>query len=214
MTRNLKFLCIMLTAILVLSSGAQAQGMLKIKLGMYNPKDAKNGFIVGLVSGKQFDERVDAGIAVDLFMRQYTQDTAVDTLDSQGGNTYVTVQRSIDYSVFCLPITGQITIKILPDAVVVPYVGAGLGYEILFSREANYVTGQKDSRLYGGFGWQINAGAEYQLGSSSALLGEILYNGCTVSRNKGKNDLGYPVHEELNFSGLGFRIGVRLGGGK
>ncbi|MCX6641517.1 MAG: outer membrane beta-barrel protein [bacterium] len=212
MTRFARISLLIVLALVLSAGSASAQSLIKIKLGTYNPKDAKAGFIIGISSGKQFDERVDAGLGVDLFMRQYTQETAVDTLDSQGGNTYVTVQKNIDYSVFCLPITGQLTIRLLPKSPISPYAGVGLGYEILFSREANYFTGQKDSRLYGGFGWQVNVGGEYILGSSSSILGEIFYNGCTVSRNKGKSDAGFPIHEELNFSGIGFRVGVRLGG--
>ncbi|MFH1862403.1 MAG: OmpW family outer membrane protein [bacterium] len=192
-------------------SGKAAQSVLDIKAGTFNPKDAKAGLLIGISTGKQVDERVDFGIGMDLFVRQFTQETAIEA-EIGGQSQSQLVQKEIDYSLFALPLMLRLNFYILPDLAFTPYVGLGGGYEILFSREANYITGEKDSRLYGGFGWQAWGGVQYQLGSNSALIAEVLYNGCTVKRGKGSSDLGFPVHEELDFSGLGFRAGVRLGG--
>ncbi len=191
---------------------ASAQSVITIKLGTFNPKDAQAGFIAGITTGRQVDERVSFGLGADLFVRQFTQESTVSVDTTISGNQVSQVQTQVDYSMFGLPIMVHLDVRLLPNRPLTPYVGLGAGYEILFSREANYLTGNKDSRLYGGFGWQLMVGGEYALGSSSGILGEIFYNGCTVKRNQGSNELGFPIHEELNFSGMGFRVGVRFGG--
>ena len=203
---------ITIALIFMLTAAGQAQSVIKIKIGTFNPKDAKAGFIVGISTGRQVDERVDFGIGADLFIRKFTQETAVGEVDSLGQITPEVTQTEISYSMYGLPIMVHIDARILPDAPVIPYVGIAGGYELLFSREANYLEDRKDNRLYGGFGWQAMVGAEYPFGSSSAILGEILYNGCTLSRSQGSSEAGFPLHEELDFSGFGFRLGFRLGG--
>lgn len=197
---------------IILANGSAAQSVITIKLGTLNPQDAKAGFIVGITTGRQVDEKVDFGLGADLFIRQFTQESTVSTGSSAGGSTTTTIQTNIDYSMFGLPIMVHLNVIVMPNAVVKPYVGLAGGYELVFSREANYLTGNKDSRLYGGFGWQLMLGGEYALGSSSGMLAEVFYNGCTVKRSKGSNEAGFPLHEELDFSGFGFRVGVRFAG--
>jgi hypothetical protein len=207
-----KYTLIAIALLFCQASAAYAQSVLKIKIGTFNPKDAKAGLLVGISTGRQVDERVDFGIGADLFIRKFTEETQVDTNTSTVQTSPELYQTSISYSMYGLPIMVHIDARILPNAPVILYAGIAGGYELLFSREANYLEDKKDNRLYGGFGWQAMIGAEYPFGSSSAILGEIMYNGCTLSRSQGSNAAGFPLHEELDFSGLGFRIGMRLGG--
>lgn len=207
-----KFGLTIVVLVTCLATAARAQSYIGIKVGTLNPKDAKAGLIVGLSTGRQVDDRVDFGFGADLFLRKFTQETTVQEATTPGGTTYQDVQKEIDYSMYALPLMIQLNLRVLPRAILKPYIGLAGGYEIVFSREANYITGDKDNRLYGGFGWQLMLGGEYSFSGASALLGEIFYNGCTVSRNKGSNDLGFPISEELDFSGIGFRLGVRLAG--
>lgn len=213
MRKFVMFVLVLLVLSALLNEVSLAQSFVTVKVGSYNPQDAKAGLIVGLSTGRQVDERVDFGLGADLFLRKFTQETTVqEEQTTPGGTTLQDVQKEIDYSLYALPIMIQLNIRILPQAVVIPYVGLAGGYEIVFSREANYLTGDKDNRLYGGFGWQLMLGGEFPFGRASGFLGEIFYNGCTVSRNKGSSDLGFPISEKLDFSGLGFRLGVRLAG--
>jgi hypothetical protein len=190
----------------------QGQSALKIKAGIFNPRDAKAGFIVGIATGRQVDERVDFGIGADLFIRRFEQEEEVDTNTSTSQTDPEIYQTELSYSMYGLPIMVHLDVRILPDAPVIPYVGIAGGYELLFSREANYLEDDTDNRLYGGFGWQLLAGAEYPIGSASSILGEIMYNGSKLSRSQGSSAAGLPLHEELDFSGFGFRLGFRLGG--
>jgi hypothetical protein len=203
------FLAVLL--IVLFTGAASAQTYLGIKIGTMNPKDTKAGFLIGLATGRQVDERVDFGLAADLFIRKFTQESDVGEVES-GEITGDIVRREIEFSMYALPIMAQLTINVMPNAVVEPYASISAGYEMVLSSEANYITDDKDSRFYGGFGWQLAAGAKYPLGFSSSILGEIFYNGATVKRSKGEDAAGFPIHEELSFSGLGFRVGVWLSG--
>ncbi|RJP77923.1 MAG: hypothetical protein C4524_07395 [Candidatus Zixiibacteriota bacterium] len=189
-----------------LAGPAAAQSVLLIKAGSYNPAEAKAGFMVGVVSGRQVDERVRFGLGADLFIRRFKQETEI----SGDPGTKLT---EISYSMYGLPLMAHLDVHFLPSLVVKPYAGLAGGYEIVFSREVNYLSNpdDKDNRLYGGFGWQLKVGAEYPFALSSAVLGEIMYNGCTVQRSAGEQE-GLPASEELRFSGLSFRLGVRLEG--
>ena len=209
---NSKFFKVVCVTVVMLSlvTAASAQSFMHLKFGSFNPKGAKAGMIFGLTSGKQVDDRLDFGLSADLFIRKFTRESTVEDATTPGGTSTEEVQKEIDYQMWALPIMAQLTLHLMPDAVVQPYISIAGGYEIVFSKEANYETGDKDNRFYGGFGWQLIAGGAYPLGTSSAITGEILYNGATVKRSKGKDDLGFPIHEELDFSGFGFRLGLRL----
>jgi len=191
---------------------ASAQSILTVKLGTFNPVDAKAGLIAGLTYGRQVDERVDFGLGADLFIRKFKQETTVNTDTTLSGSNVSEKQTNIDYSMYGLPLMAHLNVRFLPQSRVQPYVGLAGGYEIVFSREANYEADVKENRLYAGFGWQAMVGGEFALGSASGILAEVLYNGCTVKRSTGSNGAGFPTHEELDFSGFGFRVGVRLGG--
>jgi hypothetical protein len=207
----LKFYQLLIAAVLslILCANLAWGAGVNIKLGIFDPRGAKSGFIGG-ISTARGDEMIDYGLGLDLFVRQYSDETVVDTSVSQGGNQTMTVRTNISYSMYGLPIMAHLTVRLLPGSVIRPYASVGAGYEIVFSREANYNQGvDPTNRLYGGFGLQFMIGGEYVLARTSSLLGEIFYNACTVRRGSGTTQ-GFPTHEELNFSGFGFRVGARI----
>lgn len=207
---TLRLICTV-AVVLTLAATTQAQSILILKFGTMKPKGTKSGMIFGIFTGRQVDERMDFGLSADLFVRKFTQESTIK--EGEAGQINPTfVRREIDYSIWALPIMAQLNVHLLPNVIVEPYLGIAGGYELLFSRERNYETDEKDSRFYHGFGWQVIAGAAYPLGMRSAIGVEVFYNGSIVKRRSGSDDAGFPLHEELNFSGLGARITVRLGG--
>jgi hypothetical protein len=210
--RNVTLRILCTTAlVLILAGTTQAQSFLTLKFGTLNPKDTKSGMIFGILSGRQIDERMDFGLSADLFVRKFTQESTVEE-ETTGQTEPTIVRREIDYAVWGLPIMAQLNVHLVPGAIVEPYIGIAGGYELLFSRERNYETDEKDSRFYHGFGWQFLIGGAYSLGMRSSIGAELFYNGATVKRRSGSDAAGFPLHEELDFSGLGVRIALRLGG--
>jgi hypothetical protein len=84
-----------------------------------------------------------------------------------------------------------------------------LSWEILFNKETNYTDNVSESRHYSGFGYIIRAGIQYNIGSRSDLVVQLIYNGCTVTGNEEQKH-GLPTWDEVNVSGLGITGGLRL----
>lgn len=183
-----------------------------IKLGYFKPKDAASGFLLGLNYGYVIDETIDIGFGADFFRKNYQRDSEVAKTVYEQNITETTKQRDLEFTTMVLPIMATINIKIpiSPYTPAAYLLSGGLGWEMMFNSEQNYKTNQKSSRFYHGFGYNVSAGIMYQIGSRSALLAEVGYNGCKVSRNH-KVEEGLPVWDEVNISGLMIRAGVRLG---
>ncbi len=183
-----------------------------VKLGYFSPKAVKPGFIGGIMVGSSVDENVDVGISVDYFSRSYKKDELVAKTVSEGGLVQSTMQRTLDFSTQAIPITASIVVKFSNQMPFTFFLGGGLGYQLLFNKETNYQENVSERRFYRGFGWQLEGGAMYRIGQRSWFFGEVFYNSATPSRNKNKNAQGLPTWEQVDISGVGVRLGVRLGG--
>jgi len=213
------FLLILLGASFLLGSVTNASAWRRdraktsvLKIGYFGPRDAKNGFIFGVNMGNSVDELVDLGFGVDIFHRSYRKDSQIAETISPGGVVEHTVVRELDFSTTAIPVMGTVTIKLSGAMPFTYFVGGGLGYEFLWNRETNYVAGASEKRFYHGFAWRAEGGILYQLGSRSSLIGEVFYMGANPKRNREKTAQGLPVWQEVNMSGFGFRIGLRIGG--
>lgn len=182
-----------------------------IKLGYMNPKDTKSGFIIGTEISDQIDESVSLGLAVNLFRKNFTAQSAVAERDFQGGTHETTIQRELEFTTTFLPIMAQASVNIPSSGNLGWYVGGGLGYEFLWNNENNFVDKTSDRRFYKGFAWLLDAGLRYRVGSRSSLLFEVFYHNASVKRNKTSSPAGLPVWSEVNLAGLGFRFGLGFG---
>lgn len=207
-------LCLLI--IIVFSNGnAYASRKLNstvLKVGFYNPKDVNSGLVFGFNHGYIIDETVDIGFGADFFYKSYQKETEIATSVSEGSVVSTTKRKDVEFNTFILPIMANMNIKI-PISQQTPaffVLNGGIGWELMFNSEQNFVEDKKESRFYHGFGYQVNAGVMYQIGSRSALLAELGYNGCKVSSNHKKVE-GAPVWDEVNISGVLLRFGVRIG---
>jgi hypothetical protein len=202
-------LLLIIVAGTVLGQGGR---ILEIRAGYLNPKDAAAGMILGGSYGVTVDDRVDISLGLSYFHKKYVKDSEVADTNYVSGINERTVMRELEYSTTLLPITANVNVR-FPlgnqgyNPKVYWFAGASLAYEFLFNTENNYVS--KEKRNYRGWGWMARAGIEYALGSRSALLLEAFYNSSKVKRNQDEK-LGFPVWDEVNVSGLGFRAGLRL----
>lgn len=210
-------LAIFILAFLVMSAAVapafgQAKPFTQIRFGTLNPKDAKSGVILGFRTGRDFDNVVLLGFSADLFWKSYTKESAVSADTTIGGVHYTTLQRSVDYKTLILPlmITADVRIPV-ENAPIKPYFGGGIGYQLLFNKEDNFEEGISDSRFYSGFGYQFQVGVEYKMSPHAGFYLEAFYNGCKAKRSS-SSDTGLPTFEEVDISGIGFRVGLTLTG--
>lgn len=192
---------------------AQAYRATTIKLGYYNPKDAKSGFILGGNYAIVVDETIDIGLGLDVYRKTYRNEETIAERTYKTGETEYTRQLELEFSSLIIPIMANINFK-LPMSTYSPvfsYINGALGWQMMWNTENNYRDDKKESRFYNGFGWMASVGMMYQIGRRSALLFEVGYNGCAVSRNRKENPEGLPIWDEINISGVMVRGGVRLG---
>ena len=203
-------LIIVMLGSVALTAHAQAKPFTQFRFGTLNPKDAQSGLILGVRTGRDFDNMIMVGFSADLFWKTYTEESEIADSVTSGGVTVTTVQRDVEYKTLLLPLMFTADVKIpVENSPIRPYFGGGIGYQLLFNKEENFEDDVSDSRFYGGFGWMFELGAEYMMSPNTAFYLEGFYNGCKVKRSS-DSAAGLPTWEEVDMSGLGFRIGLSL----
>ncbi|MFZ5516973.1 MAG: hypothetical protein ACOY90_10070 [Candidatus Zhuqueibacterota bacterium] len=212
-----KSLSIVLLVVLIIAcvgaemAYSQALTTTILKAGYFNPKGSKDGFIFGAGYSWIVDESVDIGIAIDYFRKNYTEETQIAQSVSEGGTVENQIRTNAEFTTNILPIYGVLNVKFPAGTYLDYFVSGGLGYEMLFSKEQTFGENAfSSSRYYSGFKWLLAAGIMYQVGSRSSFLAEVYYDGTKVSRDK-KDEVGAPIRYEVDLSGIGFRVGVRMG---
>lgn len=201
----------------VIEVKAQGAQVISFNAGIFNPKDSKAGFFGGMMFGISVDEAVDIGVSADIYRKTYTERTKVEEFTTAGGKTSTEVDQ-FEYSRTLLPVMLNLNVKV-PGNRYGDYgyfLRGRLGYEWLFSKETNYETQPvtEDNRRYSGFGWGLDLGLYYRVGSRSTLTVSGLYNSCEVSKSKGKTEEGLPISDRTDVSGLGFQVGVHISLGR
>ena len=198
----------------VLSAGSFGMGSSAshtIRFGFYNPVDAKAGIALGYIFGKPIDEMVAVGVGGDLYFKSYVKETVVATEDTLFSGEVQTIEREMDFSSYLLPLHATIMVDLPMDVSgFTPYITGDLGFSFLINREVNYLTDESDTKFFAAFTWCLGGGMKYQLGSSSSALFELYYNNAKLKNKHTKTDAGLPVYNEINMSGLGFRIGLQM----
>lgn len=206
-------ICITAAAVLIFTAGANGQvSVTNLQVGMLNPKAVDSGLLLKAGLGKEFDEMVELGISLDFYIKSKTDKEYIGGGEGTSGAQIDTVVENFKTSSYMFPVTANITIKVPVEFPVFPYVDAGLGYVLLWNSYDNYFTGEGDTKFYGGMCWRIAAGGFYPLGSKSALTAELFYFGGKPSHSEGESERGLPTRTEVNMSGLGFRLGIKLFG--
>ena len=72
MGRKLTIALIVMT--FVLAGSAFAQKLTYIQVGTFNPKATDSGLILGFGTAKEFDERVELGVTIDFFRKNYSDE--------------------------------------------------------------------------------------------------------------------------------------------
>jgi len=186
---------------------AQRYGVTNVKLGYFDPKDAKGGLIFGGMFGSAVDEAVDVGVALDIFRGSNKTETQVGS-SSTGGITEEGWIPDSESSITLIPITGLATVKIPASYQLFYTAGAGIGYGFLWAKEKKYQDGevtQSKTKFYHGFRWTLTAGVLYKVGSRSSVILEAFYESSKLDRKE--DNITYKV----NPSGFGIRTGIRFG---
>ena len=182
----------------------------KISLGLYSPQEIESGLNIGYGYYRYIDEMVSAGVGLDAFWTNYKKVSSVGIADTTGlGQTITTQQVEVDMTSYLLPLMGTVRV-ILPIELGLfsPYTNVSLGWNILFNNETNYVTGEQTFRFFNGFGWGLGTGVSLGLGEKSSIGIETYYRSAKMKANVDETELGLPIYDELDMTGLGLQIGL------
>ncbi|MCR4438579.1 MAG: outer membrane beta-barrel protein [bacterium] len=204
-------LTVLCMALVPVTSSAQWEKQLGVRVGFLSPKDAKSGFSIGASLGAEVDEAVSIGIAADLFRRHYVKTSAVATTEYQSGVSETTIQKEVDYNTTIVPLLAELLVRMRGSRVHAYLLRGSLGYELLWNKEQNFAQDISERRFYSGFTWQVGGGIMYRLGRRSDISAEVFYSSAEVSRNRTETPAGLPVWDQVDLSGIGARVTVVMG---
>jgi hypothetical protein len=181
----------------------------KISFGLYSPPEIESGLTIGYGYYRYIDDMVSAGVGIDAFWTNYMKVSSVETEETGLGQEIITQQVEIDMTSYLLPLMGTVRV-ILPFELGAfsPYTNVSLGWNILFNNEKNYVTGEQTFRFFNGFGWGLGTGVSLGLGEKSSIGIETYYRSAKMKANVDETELGLPIYDELDMTGLGLQIGL------
>ena len=186
----------------------------QIHAGLFDPnEDLDAGFYGGFRIGPQVDPRVQIGLAMDWWHRSEDQEMALGTYDWPGGeleSSLILSQSTLDL----VPLMVFVQVSGDENMSLIPYAGAGAGYQWLFLTSDDYLTYESYDETFGGFGWQVWGGLGIPLSGRTRLNGEVFYNGCEAASDVDVYLEEYglvTVRDVVKMNGVGARIGLAWG---
>jgi opacity protein-like surface antigen len=188
-------------------------------IGGYKPADSKLGTIWGVDLLKNIDERVDLNLSVNYFRKNYEGGTREYLKTPTSGSL---ILKDSDITTSYLPLMAGFRVAV-GEHEFQPFVGGGLGFGLAWESVYNRVPASgtegtesyeppftvDETKFYSGFTWQINTGVRYEIASSSQVYAKLFYNRAVMTRDRKSTDEGLLI-KELNLSGVGLSIGIRV----
>lgn len=202
---------VMMALLVTASSALAKRTAYYMAAGVLNPKATDSGLMIHVNSSRVFDDKVDFGVSLDFFSKTAEQEETVITGTDPSGADYDVIQTSMESHIYMFPVMAEVAVRVPMEFPLTPLVKAGLGYALLWNSFDNYETGEGETKFYGGLCYRLTLGGMYRLGHSSAFTVEAFYNGCKTTRSE-ESGIGLPTRTEVDMSGMGIMIGLRLGG--
>ena len=169
-----------------------------------------NPFIVGLRAGPMVDKRLQVGIAVDWVHQTKNLANVLSKAQGPGDITISTKQDTARALLNLVPIMAFVQASGWGLLGIVPYIGAGGGYEALVLSADNFNTGQSIEANFGGWGYQVWAGAGMPLGARTKLNCELFVNQAELGKTVTDAN-GVSAKQTIDMNGIGFRLGLAWG---
>lgn len=188
---------------------------IEFKFGKLDPEDTGSGSIYGISVGQRIDSHLWYGAEVDYFNSTYRVETVV--ADSVvGGIRFRELQRELEFDTRILKLLGQISYtRRFRDTrnYKSPFMyraSGALGWEMIWNHEENFAQGISRQRFFHGLGWQLSTGLGLQVSERGIIFADLYYNNSTASRNQDRDEEGLPVWEQIDISGIGFKVGINI----
>jgi hypothetical protein len=169
-----------------------------------------NPFIVGMRVGPMVDKRLQVGLLLDWVHQTKNLANVLSTAQGPGSITISTKQDTARALLNLVPIMAFAQASGFGLLGIVPYIGAAGGYEVLVLSADNFVSGQSFEANFGGWGYQVWAGAGLPLGGRTRLNGELFVNEAELGKTITATD-GTTAKQTIDMNGIGFRLGLAWG---
>jgi hypothetical protein len=189
-----------------------SESVTQIHLGFFDPEgDAGRQFLLGVRGGPMIDPHVQLGVGVD-WAHMADNVSSVSHESNGPGGFPITTQRDLARSSSNLfPIMAFIQVSGDDNMQVIPYFGAGAGYEVMNLTADDFVTNASFDATYGGWGWQVWGGAAFPLSGRARINGELFVNTAELGRDVTDEALGGTFRETVKVNGVGMRLGIAWG---
>jgi hypothetical protein len=191
----------------------EPQGWMELHGGILDPdgEGQESSGLGGIKFGGAPDPRVQLGVMVDWAHRGNAV-TEVITNDTGPNGEQIRTQRELaESSTDLVPMLAYLQVGGAGRLPIVPYIGAGGGYQMLFLSAKDFATGETFDATYHGWAWQVWGGAAIPLGKTLKLTGEVFRTGGTVGRDLDQLGTGAGLREEIDVDGTGARFGLSFG---
>jgi hypothetical protein len=169
-----------------------------------------NPFIVGMRVGPMVDKRLQVGLLVDWVHQTKNLANVLSTTQGPGSITISTKQDTARALVNLVPIMAFAQASGFGLLGIVPYIGAAGGYEVLVLSADNFISGKSFEANFGGWGYQVWAGAGLPLGGRTRLNGEVFVNEAELGKTITAPD-GTTAKQTIDMNGIGARLGLAWG---
>jgi hypothetical protein len=159
--------------------------------------------------GSVLAEQIDLGLQMSWYHRSTGGDQFVREYDLPDGThvSQVVSTRSIDTDL--VPVMGSLRVRIPVSPGLQPYVGGAAGWEWL-TVSGTDGSGVDFSNDYDGFGAQLFGGVNLNVGPTTGLYGEAVWNASTPKAEFFDPTIGQVVREEVDMDGLALHGGLRF----
>ena len=171
---------------------------------------ADDDFVLGFKLTGRVGDGLHLGFSTDWQYHEQTYVERVDQYPGPGGAPVEVVVTSYETDSHLIPMmaVAELRPRFGP---VQPFIGSGLGYEVLIVETRDYLMGYEYQDEFGGFGWQPYGGVAFTFGRAFQLVTELYGNLSTVERTVRDYDTGYLVEQNIDVDGIGFRAGLAFG---
>ena len=159
--------------------------------------------------GSVLAEQIDLGLQMSWYHRSTGGDQFVREYDLPDGThvSQVVSTQSIDTDL--VPVMGSLRVRIPVSPGLQPYVGGAAGWEWL-TVSGTDGSGVDFSNDYDGFGAQLFGGVNLNVGRTTGLYGEAVWNASTPKAEFFDPTIGQVVREEVDMDGLALHGGLRF----
>ena len=155
---------------------------------------------LGVRLGRRLGAHLQGGLLVDWTFERKNLDQPINGLP--GLQPRLILARADGQLV---PVMVFLEVSLTEKRLLVPYAGIASGYEWLFLRANDYVTGESASATYANFAWQSWGGMGMRLDQGLRVDFELFYNGGSLERNAPDSS---GLREAVLVNGVGARVGL------